>query len=108
MNKQPSKESLRERVKGIFGIGTTRPHSKQTESKPSELIITLDILMVRDAPTELSQHLLYFSMILCSSYNRSYPIVQELTPDCGLHHRIKVINHVCDLAKSKKFEEVRV
>ncbi|XP_051765585.1 tuberin isoform X5 [Ctenopharyngodon idella] len=74
MNKQPSKESLRDRVKGIFGLGTPRPHSKQTENKPSEFIITLDILM-------------------------------ELTPECGLHHRIKVINHVCDLAKSKKFEE---
>lgn len=52
MNKQPSKESLRDRVKGIFGLGTPRPHSKQTENKPSEFIITLDILMVRDAPTE--------------------------------------------------------
>lgn len=106
MNKQPSKESLRDRVKGIFGLGTPRPHSKQTENKPSEFIITLDILMVRDAPTEHS-HLLHFSMTLCSSYNLSYPIIQELTPECGLHHRIKVINHVCDLAKSKKFEEVR-
>uniref|UniRef100_A0A8C2KZC4 Tuberin n=1 Tax=Cyprinus carpio TaxID=7962 RepID=A0A8C2KZC4_CYPCA len=50
MNKQPSKESLRDRVKGIFGLGPTRPHSKQTESKPSEFIITLDILMVRNTP----------------------------------------------------------
>uniref|UniRef100_A0A8C1N822 Tuberin n=1 Tax=Cyprinus carpio TaxID=7962 RepID=A0A8C1N822_CYPCA len=74
MNKQPSKESLRDRVKGIFGLGPTRPHSKQTESKPSEFIITLDILM-------------------------------ELTPEYSLHHRIRVINHLCDLAKSKKFEE---
>uniref|UniRef100_A0A673G1W9 Tuberin n=1 Tax=Sinocyclocheilus rhinocerous TaxID=307959 RepID=A0A673G1W9_9TELE len=70
MNKQPSKESLRDRVKGMFGLGPTRPHSKQTE----KFIITLDILM-------------------------------ELTPEYGLHHRIRVINHVCDLAKSKKFEE---
>ncbi|XP_058632523.1 tuberin isoform X3 [Onychostoma macrolepis] len=74
MNKQPSKESLRDRFKGIFGLGPTRPHSKQTESKPSEFIITLEILM-------------------------------ELTPEYSLHHRIKVINHVCELAKSKKFEE---
>ncbi|XP_026105166.1 tuberin-like isoform X2 [Carassius auratus] len=74
MNKQPSKESLRDRVKGIFGLGPTRPHSKQTESKPSEFIITLDIMM-------------------------------ELSPEYGLHHRIRVINHVCELAKSKKFEE---
>ncbi|KTG36530.1 hypothetical protein cypCar_00044086, partial [Cyprinus carpio] len=65
---------LRDRVKGIFGLGSTRPHSKQTESKPSEFIITLDILM-------------------------------ELTPEYSLHHRIRVINHLCDLAKSKKFEE---
>ncbi|XP_051993755.1 tuberin isoform X3 [Xyrauchen texanus] len=74
MNKQPSKESLKDKVKGILGLGPTRPHSKQSESKPSEFIITLDIL-------------------------------RELTPECGLHHRIRVINHVCDLAKSKKFEE---
>ncbi|XP_016139827.1 LOW QUALITY PROTEIN: tuberin-like [Sinocyclocheilus grahami] len=74
MNKQPSKESLRDRLNGFFGIGSTRPHSKQTESKPSEFIITLDILM-------------------------------QLTPEYNLHHRIRVINHVCDLAKSKKFEE---
>ncbi|XP_059410755.1 tuberin-like isoform X3 [Carassius carassius] len=74
MNKQPSKESLRDRVKGIFGLGPTRPHSKQTESKPSEFIITLDIMM-------------------------------ELSPEYGHHHRIRVINHVCELAKSKKFEE---
>uniref|UniRef100_A0A671PSJ3 Tuberin n=1 Tax=Sinocyclocheilus anshuiensis TaxID=1608454 RepID=A0A671PSJ3_9TELE len=74
MNKQPSKETLRDRFKVIFGLGSTRPHSKQTESKPSEFVITLDILM-------------------------------ELTPEYNLHHRIRVINHVCDLAKSKKFEE---
>ncbi|KAA0721866.1 Tuberin Tuberous sclerosis 2 protein -like protein [Triplophysa tibetana] len=74
MNKQPSKESLKDKVKGIFGISTTRLQSKQAESKPSEFIITLDIL-------------------------------KELTPECNLHHRIRVINHVCDLAKSKKFEE---
>ncbi|XP_016369598.1 tuberin [Sinocyclocheilus rhinocerous] len=74
MNKQPSKESLRDRFNGFFGLGSTRPHSKQTESKPSEFIITLDILM-------------------------------QLTPEYNLHHRIRVINHVCDLAKSKKFEE---
>ncbi|KAK6300830.1 hypothetical protein J4Q44_G00289280 [Coregonus suidteri] len=74
MNKQPSKESLKDKVKGIFGLGTPRPPSKQTESKPSEFIITLDIL-------------------------------KELHPDCGLSNRIRVANHVCDLAKAKKFEE---
>uniref|UniRef100_A0A8K9WRQ1 Tuberin N-terminal domain-containing protein n=1 Tax=Oncorhynchus mykiss TaxID=8022 RepID=A0A8K9WRQ1_ONCMY len=76
MNKQPSKESLKDKVKGIFGLGSPRPPSKQTESKPSEFIITLDIL-------------------------------KELHPDCGLSNRIRVANHVSDLAKAKKFEEVR-
>uniref|UniRef100_A0A8K9VFA3 Tuberin n=1 Tax=Oncorhynchus mykiss TaxID=8022 RepID=A0A8K9VFA3_ONCMY len=74
MNKQPSKESLKDKVKGIFGLGSPRPPSKQTESKPSEFIITLDIL-------------------------------KELHPDCGLSNRIRVANHVSDLAKAKKFEE---
>ncbi|XP_052462294.1 tuberin isoform X6 [Carassius gibelio] len=74
MNKQPSKESLRDHFKRIFGLGQTRSHSKQTESKASEFIITLDILM-------------------------------ELTPEYSLNHRIRVINQVCELAKSKKFEE---
>uniref|UniRef100_A0A673WJB4 TSC complex subunit 2 n=1 Tax=Salmo trutta TaxID=8032 RepID=A0A673WJB4_SALTR len=74
MNKQPSKESLKDKVKGIFGLGSPRPPSKQTDSKPSEFIITLDIL-------------------------------KELHPDCGLSNRIRVANHVCDLAKAKKFEE---
>nr|XP_055060259.1 tuberin isoform X3 [Misgurnus anguillicaudatus] len=32
-------------------------------------------------------------------------ILKELNPEYGLHHRIRVIHHVCDLAKSKKFEE---
>uniref|UniRef100_A0A4W5K0I2 TSC complex subunit 2 n=1 Tax=Hucho hucho TaxID=62062 RepID=A0A4W5K0I2_9TELE len=31
--------------------------------------------------------------------------LQELHPDCGLSNRIRVANHVCDLAKAKKFEE---
>ncbi|XP_066516899.1 tuberin isoform X2 [Hoplias malabaricus] len=74
MNKQPSKESLKERIKGVFGLGPSRLPSKQAESKPSEFIITCDIL-------------------------------KELAPECGLSNRIRVINHVCDLAKSKKFEE---
>ncbi|KAM4604162.1 tuberin isoform 5-T6 [Polymixia lowei] len=74
MNKQPSKESLKDKVKGIFGLGPARPPSKQNESKPSEFIITPDIL-------------------------------KELHPDCGLGNRIRVINHVCELAKAKKFEE---
>lgn len=31
---------------------------------------------------------------------------QELRPDCGLNSRLRTINHVCGLAKVKKFEEV--
>ncbi|XP_072318381.1 tuberin isoform X2 [Eucyclogobius newberryi] len=74
MNKQPSKESLKEKVKGILGLGQTRQPSKQSDSKPSEFIITSDI-------------------------------IKELQPDCGLSNRVKIMNQVCDLAKSKKFEE---
>lgn len=46
MNKQSSKESLRDKVKGIFGLGTPRPPSKQSDSKSSEFIITSDIIKV--------------------------------------------------------------
>ncbi|XP_073328273.1 tuberin isoform X2 [Pagrus major] len=74
MNKQPSKESLKDKVKGIFGLGPPRPPSKQSDSKPSEFIITTDI-------------------------------IKELHPDCGLSNRVRMMNHVCDLAKTKKFEE---
>lgn len=45
MNKQPSKESLKDKLKGVFGL-TPRISAKQTESKPSEFIITHDILKV--------------------------------------------------------------
>ena len=48
MNKQPSKESLKDKVKGIFGIGPPRPPTKQTDHKPSEFIINSDILKVSD------------------------------------------------------------
>ncbi|XP_061576653.1 tuberin isoform X4 [Cololabis saira] len=74
MNKQPSKESLKDKVKGIFGLGPPRPPSKSTDAKPSEFIITNDIL-------------------------------KELHPDCGLSNRVRMMNHICDLAKMKKFEE---
>ncbi|XP_040001433.1 tuberin isoform X2 [Xiphias gladius] len=74
MNKQPSKESLKDKVKGIFGLGPPRPPSKQSDTKPSEFIITADI-------------------------------IRELHPDCGLSNRVRMMNHVCDLAKTKKFEE---
>ncbi|KAM7009651.1 tuberin isoform 2-T2 [Tautogolabrus adspersus] len=74
MNKQQSKESLRDKVKGIFGLGPPRPPSKQSDTKLSEFIITTDI-------------------------------IRELQPDCGLGNRVRTMNHVCDLAKTKKFEE---
>ncbi|XP_040891965.1 tuberin isoform X1 [Toxotes jaculatrix] len=74
MNKQPSKESLKDKVKGIFGLGPPRPPSKQSDTKPSEFIITTDI-------------------------------IKELHPDCGLSNRVRMMNHVCELAKTKKFEE---
>lgn len=38
----------------------------------------------------------------------SFVALQELSPEYGINNRIRVINHVCDLAKSKKFEEVSV
>ncbi|XP_035515667.1 tuberin isoform X2 [Morone saxatilis] len=74
MNKQPSKESLKDKVKGIFGLGPPRPPSKQSETKPSEFIITTDV-------------------------------IKELQADCGLSNRVRMMNHVCELAKTKKFEE---
>uniref|UniRef100_A0A8C5DU02 Tuberin-like n=1 Tax=Gouania willdenowi TaxID=441366 RepID=A0A8C5DU02_GOUWI len=58
----------------LLGIGTTRPLNKQSETKPSEVIITADI-------------------------------IRELHPDCGLNSRVRTMNHICDLAKTKKFEE---
>ncbi|KAM9819610.1 tuberin isoform 1-T1 [Syngnathus typhle] len=74
MNKQPSKESLKDKVKGIFGLGPPRPPSKQSDHKLSEFIITTDI-------------------------------IKELHPECGLSNRIRTMNHICDLAKTKRFEE---
>ncbi|KAM8878322.1 tuberin isoform 2-T2 [Spinachia spinachia] len=74
MNKNQSKESLKDKVKGIFGLGPPRPPSKQSDTRPSEFIITTDI-------------------------------IKELQPDCGLSNRVRMMNHVCDLAKTKKFEE---
>lgn len=46
MNKQPGKESVKDKVKAIFGLGTPRISTKPTEPKPSEFIITLDVLKV--------------------------------------------------------------
>ncbi|XP_041134002.1 tuberin-like isoform X2 [Polyodon spathula] len=71
---QQSKESLTDKMKGLFGLRQPRISTRQAESRPSEFIITVDTL-------------------------------KELNPECGLHSRIRVINHVCELAKSKKFEE---
>lgn len=46
MNKQQSKETLKEKVKGIFGLGTQRQQTKQCDSKLPEFIITADIIKV--------------------------------------------------------------
>lgn len=43
---------------------------------------------------------------LASIPDSSYVTLQELSPEYGINNRIRVINHVCELAKSKKFEEV--
>uniref|UniRef100_A0A6Q2XR85 Tuberin n=1 Tax=Esox lucius TaxID=8010 RepID=A0A6Q2XR85_ESOLU len=74
MNKQSNKETLKDKVKGMLGLGNPRPLPKQAENRPSEFIITQDIL-------------------------------KDLQADCGLNNRIRVANHVGELAKAKKFEE---
>ncbi|MGH0137685.1 UNVERIFIED_CONTAM: hypothetical protein FKN15_021798 [Acipenser sinensis] len=89
MNKPQSKESLKDKVKGLFGMGQSRINTKQAESRPSEFIITPDILKVL---------LLFLNLAF-------YIPHLELSSECALHNRIRAINHVCDLAKSKKFEE---
>ncbi|TNN26173.1 Tuberin [Liparis tanakae] len=67
-------EALQPVESPVFGLGPPRPPSKQSETRPSEFIITTDI-------------------------------IKELHPDCGLGNRVRMMNHVCDLAKTKKFEE---
>uniref|UniRef100_A0A1A8ITX1 Tuberin n=1 Tax=Nothobranchius kuhntae TaxID=321403 RepID=A0A1A8ITX1_NOTKU len=44
MNKQQSKESLKEKVKGIFGLGTSRPQTKPCDNKLPEFIITPELI----------------------------------------------------------------
>lgn len=65
MNKQSSKESLRDKVKGIFGLGTPRPPSKQSDSKSSEFIITSDIIKVcrakKNNPNKTNKKMLYYT-----------------------------------------------
>uniref|UniRef100_UPI00398F86B2 tuberin isoform X5 n=1 Tax=Pristiophorus japonicus TaxID=55135 RepID=UPI00398F86B2 len=74
MSKPPNKDSsFRERFKSLLGIGP-RNNTKQAESKPTEFIITVEIL-------------------------------KDLNAECGLYNRIKTIGHVCELARTRKFEE---
>lgn len=49
---------------------------------------------------------LWISMSSCSASCHDLVVFQELHPDCGLSNRVRMMNHVCDLAKTKKFEEV--
>lgn len=56
MKKQPSKESLKNKVMGIFGLGTPRLPGKQSETKPSEVIITTDIIKELQPDCGLSNH----------------------------------------------------
>ncbi|XP_013884014.1 tuberin [Austrofundulus limnaeus] len=44
MNKQQSKETLKDKVKGIFGLGTPRPQIKSCDPKLPEFIITAEII----------------------------------------------------------------
>ncbi|KAM8842478.1 tuberin isoform 1-T2 [Synchiropus picturatus] len=74
MNKPPSKETLKDKVKGILGLGSSRPPTKPTDPRFSECIITAEI-------------------------------IRELQPDFALSNRVRAMNHVCQLAKTKKFEE---
>lgn len=109
MNKQPSKESLKDKVKGIFGLGPQRPPSKQSDTKPSEFIITTDIIKVRKrdpASIRVSEHTNPFELFNITFCVFVYVFIQELHPDCGLGNRIRTMNQVCELAKTKKFEEV--
>lgn len=101
MNKQSSKESLRDKVKGIFGLGPPRPPNKQSDSRSSEFIITSDIIKVCSEKTHTHKHTNVMFCVLIMVW------LQELHPDCGLSNRVRMLNQVCDLAKTKKFEEVR-
>lgn len=76
MNKQSSKESLRDKVKGIFGLGTPRPPSKQSDSKSSEFIITSDIIKVCRAKKKEEKtvfhkppmcHMMFLVLVCCRS-----------------------------------------
>lgn len=64
MNKQPSKESLKDKVKGIFGLGPPRPPSKQTDTKPSEFIITTDIIKVHSREQTCHAYMKYLPVML--------------------------------------------
>uniref|UniRef100_A0A3Q1EQ57 Uncharacterized protein n=1 Tax=Acanthochromis polyacanthus TaxID=80966 RepID=A0A3Q1EQ57_9TELE len=44
MKKQPSKESLKDKVKGIFGLGPPWLPSKKSDTKPSEFIIMTEMM----------------------------------------------------------------
>ena len=70
----------------------------QTSSRCAEETIHL-YTHTHSAVAFFTHHVLFgASLHLC--------VFQELQPDCGLSNRIRMMNHVCELAKTKKFEEV--
>lgn len=50
-------------------------------------------------PPPIFSPIVFFILILLFFF-------QELHPDCGLSNRVRMLNHVCELAKTKKFEDV--
>lgn len=53
------------------------------------------------APSDFLPHVLHHNRPVLFCF-----LAQELHPDCGLNNRVRMMNHVCSLAKTKKFEEV--
>ncbi|XP_005869388.1 PREDICTED: tuberin isoform X2 [Myotis brandtii] len=89
MAKPTSKDSgLKEKFKILLGLGTSRPNPRSAEGKQTEFVITADILRVSELPV--------------SSPLASW---EELSVECGLNNRIRVIGQICEVAKTKKFED---
>uniref|UniRef100_A0A3Q3GMH6 TSC complex subunit 2 n=1 Tax=Kryptolebias marmoratus TaxID=37003 RepID=A0A3Q3GMH6_KRYMA len=63
MNKQQSKETLKDKVKGIFGLGTPRPQIKPCDPKLPEFIITSDIIKVKLSDNGLNNRIRVINQI---------------------------------------------